>query len=108
MPFDASFAVSPAAPCLLNGIDLSPLLSGMEEKKANAARLGLAMGYLHEELMAAVAQVEVATLRDWRVNRTGPASAKLGQAIFYPIDSVKLTLEQAMLGTRALERSRRR
>lgn len=112
MPFDTiadtTVASATAAPAVLNGVDLGPVIDSLEPRRAQAARMGLALGWLHEDLLAALAMVELATVRDWRVNRTGPASAKLGQATFYSVAEVMTALERSMLGTHAPARSRRR
>lgn len=119
MPFDTTDAIAsanaptvapaaPAAPAVLNGVDLGPVIDSLEPRRAHAARVALALGYLHEDLLAALGNVELATVRDWRVNRTGPASAKLGQSILYPVAELTMVLERAVLGTHAPARSRRR
>lgn len=112
MPFDATAdttaAIATAAPAMLNGVDLGPIIDSLEPRRAQAARMGLALGWVHEDLLAALGMVELATVRDWRVNRTGPASAKLGQSIFYPVAELATALERSMLGTHAPARSRRR
>lgn len=108
MPFDTPATVVPTATAVLNGVDLGPVIDSLEPRRAQSARIGLALGYVHEELFARLGMVEIATVRDWRVNRTGPASGKLGQATFYPINEVRLALERGFLGTHAPARSRPR
>lgn len=109
MPYDATSRVADAgSTCPLNGIDIAPVLALLSQEDAAHARLALALGFVTEPLLAFLAQVQVATLRDWKVDRKGPASQTFGNAILYPIAEVERALTEWAGLPHAAVRSRRR
>ena len=46
-------------------------------------------GILTDDEVAALLNVSVFTLRDWRHLKTGPDYTRVGKAVFYEIDAIK-------------------
>ena len=58
------------------------------------SRVRSQLGLLSEEDVAAVADVDVATVRNWRAQRSGPPFTKIGRRPLYRIASVLRWLEE--------------
>ena len=51
--------------------------------------------HLDEQATADFLGLKVATVRDWRLRRTGPVYCKFGRAVRYPLDELEKFAEQA-------------
>ena len=51
------------------------------------ARMRFQLGLLSEEDIAALADVDVATVRNWRAQRSGPPFTKIGRRPLYRVEA---------------------
>lgn len=70
-------------------VDLDRLIVEQPQAQAERQRLAEMLGCLTEEQVALLADVDVSTVRNWRVRKTGPESRSFGRSRLYPLTSLK-------------------
>lgn len=70
-------------------VDIDQLIVDPSHGQAERQRLAEMLGCLTEEQVALLADVDVSTVRNWRVRKTGPECRSLGRSRLYPISLLK-------------------
>ncbi len=70
-------------------VDIDRLIVDHPPAEAERQRLAEMLGCLTEEQVALLADVDVSTVRNWRVRKTGPESRSFGRSRLYPLASLK-------------------
>jgi hypothetical protein len=70
-------------------VDIDQLIVDQTQSQAERQRLAEMLGCLTEEQVALLADVDVSTVRNWRVRKTGPESRAFGRSRLYPLSLLK-------------------
>lgn len=85
MPPDESSRQSEMNAC----VDFDQLIVDQPQAQAERQRLAEMVGCFTEEQVALLANVDVSTVRNWRLRKKGPESRPFGRSRLYPVSLLK-------------------
>ncbi len=70
-------------------VDFEQLIVDQPQAQTERQRLAEMLGCLTEEQVALLADVDVSTVRNWRLRKKGPESRSFGRSRLYPVSLLK-------------------